>query len=95
MNRATYKPSAVLRLIRAGKIDALQPRGTGRVLCEGKRHALGGETESPAYWENGTYVWCPQCKALTLARPQFATFEIDLTGERKRYPLVAPWEARS
>jgi hypothetical protein len=84
-----YKPSQVLRLIKAGKLADPQPRGEGKILCEKYRHSVGtGETESPSFWENGMYTHCAVCKRLMLARVEFKGFAIDLTGERKKYALV-------
>jgi hypothetical protein len=83
-----FKPSQILRKIRSGEIADPQPKGEGLIMCERKRHALTGDTESPAFWENGTYIGCEFCKAWVLARVRFKTFEIDMRGERKKYPLV-------
>ena len=86
-DRVVYKPSRVLRLIKAGKVADPQPRGEGRIVCEAHRHPIIGDTESPSFWENGSYVWCEKCGRQALARVLFKGFEIDMTGERKRYPL--------
>lgn len=86
--KPVYKPSQILRLVRAGKIADPQPRRTGVIYCERERHVIRGDTESPTYWENGFYVYCEQCQAQVLARVEFKEFAIDLTGERKRYPLI-------
>jgi hypothetical protein len=88
MKRAIYRPSQVLRLVRAGKLVDPQPKGEGRILCEAKRHPIHGDTESPSFWENGMYTWCKKCDRLALARVVFKDFEIDLRGERKKYPLL-------
>lgn len=79
----TLKPSAVLRGIKAGTIAAHQ---RGRVKCI-KGHAIAVHTESPAFWENGSYLHCPTCGRATLAAPEFDGFRIDTSGERKRYPV--------
>jgi len=83
-----YRPSQVLKLVRAGIIADPQPRGTGVITCAEHGHVIPGDTESPTFWENGTYTWCPTCKARKLARVQFSGFIIDLGGERKSYPLT-------
>lgn len=85
--KPVYKPSHVLRLIAAGKIADPQPKGEGKIMCESKRHRIQGDTESPSFWENGNYVFCGTCNALALARVEFKDFAIDLTGERRQYPL--------
>lgn len=90
-----YRPGHILRLIRAGKIADPQPRGEGRIFCERARHRISGDTESPAFWENGTYVFCPRCNRWALARVKFAAFEIDMRGERTRYPLFQSRKAHS
>jgi hypothetical protein len=82
--KPVFKPSQVLRLVRKGMISDSQP---GTVHCEEKRHLLECVTESPTFWENGTYGYCPQCGKYALMRAEFATFEIDMTGERKVYPM--------
>jgi len=82
-----YKPSHILRLVRKGVIADPQPKGEGIIRCEAKRHKIDGDTESPTFYTNGDYVWCAKCKGWMLARIDFATFTIDLTGERKVYPL--------
>lgn len=87
VKKPVYKPSQILRLVRKGEIADPQPKGEGRIYCEAKRHLLRGDTESPNFWENGSYVYCPACKRRVLARVEFKTFVIDLTGERKKYPL--------
>lgn len=92
------KPSKVMRLTKAGKLPA--SIDGGQVLCEKCRKWGGGMTESPTFWENGSYVYCKSCKAMTLARPRFpgcegftGGFEIDLTGERKTYSVVMDKES--
>jgi hypothetical protein len=88
-----YKPSQILRLVKAGTIADPQPRGEGKILCEKFRHSVGpGETESPTFWENGSYVYCRRCKCMMLARVEFKGFAIDLTGERKKYQLFGRFE---
>lgn len=86
--KPVYPPSLILRLVKRGIIADPQPKNEGAIRCEAKRHRVPGDTESPTFWENGTYVYCPECNALTLARIEFRDFEIVLTGERKIYPLV-------
>jgi hypothetical protein len=83
-----YKPSTILRKVRAGEIADPQPRGLGKIMCEEHRHPISGDTESPTFWENGSYVYCAQCGETKLARVQFGDFEIDLTGERTKYPMT-------
>jgi len=86
------KPGQVMRLVNrkilAGNIDC------GKIKCEKCRNTVPGNTESPTFWENGSYVHCPNCDAYCLARPVYPAtqgylhgFEIDLTGERKAYPV--------
>lgn len=81
------KPSQVLRLVRSKRLGDPQPRGHMRIVCQAKGHSVVGETESPTFWENGTYVYCEKCKKRVLARIVAPDFEIDLTGERKKYAL--------
>ena len=85
--RVVYKPSQVLRLVKAGKIAEDQGVESS-IYCRACGKKDKATTRSPSFWENGSYMWCDRCKASTLARPVFPTFEIDLTGERKRYPLI-------
>jgi hypothetical protein len=87
--KTIYKPSQILRHVKSGKIADPQPRGEGKIMCEEFRHVEQiAQTESPTFWENGTYTHCKVCNALKLARVEFADFEIDMTGERKKYPLT-------
>lgn len=88
MTKPVYKPSQILRLVKQGKIRDPQPRGEGEIMCEKERHHIKGDTESPQFWENGSYVYCAACKRWMLARVEFKGFEIDLRGERKKYLLV-------
>lgn len=81
-------PSQVIRMTKAGKLADPQPRGAMRIMCEEHRHLTHYDTESPTFWENGSYMFCPTCKAWKLARIVGPDFEIDLTGERKKYPLT-------
>jgi hypothetical protein len=92
--KPSLKPSRVLRLVKQGKLS--RHIDGGRIKCQqcGKLHPKAA-TESPEFWENGSYVYCGHCKQQTLARPAFPKtegypqgFEIDLTGERKTYPVV-------
>lgn len=87
MTKPVYKPSQVMRMVDKGEIADPQPRKQGRIMCEKARHKIRADTESPIFWENGSYLWCSKCKGMMLARVEFKTFEIDMTGERKRYPL--------
>lgn len=91
--RKVLQPSYVLRLIKVGKL----PRDlAGYVHCAKCGFDTGGRTASPDFWENGSYVYCHRCRRYMLARPVFVCelpdfpcgFELDLAGERKRYPLV-------
>lgn len=82
----TFKPSQVLRKIKSGEIKDPQPRGEGKIVCNEHGHPIVGHTESPSFWENGSYVYCGTCKAMSLVKVHFKTFSIDLTGERKSYP---------
>jgi hypothetical protein len=86
MAKPVYKPSQVLRLVKAGKIADPQPRGEGRITCHPHGHHIIGDTESPTFWSNGSYAYCAQCKRMTLVRITFREFVIDVSGERKRYP---------
>lgn len=86
MTKAVYKPSQVLRMVKTGALQDPQPK-SGRIVCEAERHVNSDVTQSPSFWENGMYIYCDGCNRHTLARPQFDTFEIDLTGERKTYPV--------
>jgi hypothetical protein len=91
MDKAIYKPSQVMRLVKSGKIADQQPRGEGKIMCEEFRHVnTVAQTESPTFWENGTYTHCDECNALKLARVEFRDFVIDMTGERKKYPMTMP-----
>lgn len=83
--KAVLKPSTVLRRVKAGTLSDTQP---GLVFCYAG-HSTGGQTQSPSFWENGSYVGCNTCKAWVLARPKFADFEIDVSGERKKYDNVS------
>lgn len=85
--KPVYKPSQILRLVKAKKIADPQPRGEGRILCEAHGHLIRGDTESPTFWENGSYVFCGRCKKTALVRIEFKGFTVDLRGERKKYPL--------
>lgn len=87
-SKPVYTPSQVMRLVRQGKIADPQPRGEGRITCQAKGHAIRGDTESPTFWENGSYVFCGKCNRHALARVEFKNFVIDLTGERKKYPAL-------
>jgi hypothetical protein len=87
MTAIIYKPSQVLRAVRAKKLADPQPRLAMKIVCEAKRHGTIGETESPTFWENGSYHYCEQCRKWVLSRIVGPGFEIDLTGERKKYPL--------
>lgn len=84
--RTIYKPSQVLRLVKAGELVDPQPRGAMRIVCDPRGHRVPGETESPMFWENGMYAYCPTCKRWALARIIGRDFEIELRGERRRYP---------
>jgi hypothetical protein len=86
-DRPIYVPSQIMRLVKAGKIADPQPRKTATIYCEPEKHVIPGDTESPRFWENGMYLWCAKCGRHTLARVAFASFILDLRGERKRYPL--------
>lgn len=84
-----------MRLIKQNKLASYI--NGGRVGCEKCRKVGTGQTESPAFWENGSYCFCSTCKRMTLARPVYPAtdgypdgFEIVLTGERKDYPVIAP-----
>jgi len=88
MDKPTLKPSQVLRKIKTGEIAEQQPRGEGRITCEEFGHPINGDTESPSFWENGTYTFCPQCAAWKLSHVEFAGFHISMLGERKKYPLT-------
>lgn len=79
----TLKPSQVLRRIKAGTLSDRQP---GKPLCWYGHHTEC-TTESPSFWENGTYIRCGDCGGYVLARPLFKEFIIDLSGERKKYPI--------
>jgi len=87
------KPSRVMRLVKRGTLPSRIPGG--RVLCQKCRRDLG-DTESPGGWANGSYCGCDHCGGWTLARPVYPAFEghrafeIDLSGERKRYPVRQP-----
>ena len=81
---AALKPSVVLRRIKSGQIKEPQ---RGRLFCAEHRHPISGDTESPSFWENGSYIFCGTCGHKALARPEFDGFYIDLTGERKKYPF--------
>ena len=92
MSRPILKPSTVLRRVKAKTLPHNVKGGYHQ--CEKCHKPTGGETESPEFHENGMYVHCPHCKATLLYRPIFPAcegypegFEIDLTGERKKYPL--------
>lgn len=92
------KPSMLLRMARAKKITDHYPGG--KVHCAKCGKWVGGDTESPSFWENGAYVRCPHCKKLTLAYPIYPTSKdfptgliVDVSGERTKYPLVGPEEA--
>ena len=78
------KPSAVLRRVKAGTIAEPQ---RGKTLGYAG-HDTGCVTDYPTFWENGTYISCGVCGKWVLARPKFADFEIDVSGERKVYPNV-------
>lgn len=73
-------------MVKAGKIADSQPRGEGKILCHAHGHRVIGETESPTFWENGSYVFCETCNDTVLARVEFKDFIIDCSGERKKYP---------
>lgn len=92
MAKPVYKPSQVLRLIRTGKIADPQPKGEGRIFCQAKGHRVRGDTESPSFWENGSYCYCSGCKRTALVRVEFKDFVIDMRGERRRYPLYQKGE---
>lgn len=80
------KPSQVLRRIKAGTLINNQP---GKPMCE-QKHPTECTTRTPSFWENGAYIHCEQCGGWVLARPVFEKFEIDLSGERKKYPTRHP-----
>lgn len=92
-NRPVFKPSQVMRLVKAKKMPHSIKGGT-QLCCQcSKPHKA--DTESPTFHENGTYIYCKHCKANVLYIPIFPPcegyplgFEIDLTGERKKYPLA-------
>lgn len=86
----TLKPSQVLRR----KIHSISG---GKVHCRKCGTFTGGYTESPMFWENGSYIFCTVCNTQTLVLPIYPPspafpggLEIDVSGERKRYPIVAP-----
>jgi hypothetical protein len=82
-----YKPSQVLRLTGAGKLRDDWKPGELKIVCEAKRHPIGGNTEM-ATWENGSYCICSLCgDRWALVRIIGPDFEVDLRGERKKYPL--------
>lgn len=83
-DKLVYKPSTVLRLVKAKAVSYSQP---GTIQCHEHGHVIPGQTESPTFWENGSYCYCPVCKKLTLVKVEFADFVVDTSGERKVYPL--------
>lgn len=93
--RPVLKPSQVLRLTNAGKLPE-QIKG-GRYQCLHCNYVdLVAGTESPAFHENGMYHGCKGCRRNTVHRAIFPPcagypegFEIDMTGERKKYPVAA------
>ena len=88
------KPGILMRRAKAKKIT--DHYDGGQVHCAKCGMATGGATESPTFWENGSYIYCGHCKKATLAKPIYppsADFPtgliVDLTGERAKYPLVS------
>lgn len=93
--RPVFKSSTVMKRCKANKMPH-NIKG-GRYQCLHCHFVdLVCETESPMFHENGMYIYCPQCKQTTIHRVIFPKtegypegFEIDLTGERKKYRIIA------
>jgi DNA-directed RNA polymerase subunit RPC12/RpoP len=93
MKPEILKPSRVMRLTKANKLPSLIDGG--KINCQKCGKRIVGDTESPTYWENGTYVWCEHCGQYCLARPVYPAVSnyphgivIDLRGERKKYSVT-------
>lgn len=92
--RPVFKPSRIMRLVKAGKMPGNIKYGHFQCLaCH--YFDMVASTESPEFHENGMYTYCVQCRELSMHRIVFPPcvgypdgFEIDLTGERKKYPLI-------
>ena len=93
------KPSVVLRRVKAraayqdvpnvNDLGVLNDVQEGRIACAKCRKVRPKVTTCAlSFWENGMYVFCGRCRQATLALPIFEDLVIDLSGERKKYPLV-------
>lgn len=88
------KPGQALRLTKKGKLPDFINGGHPKCLnCGTVQERL--DTESPTFWENGSYCYCGVCNQKTLHGAIYPPcdgfpngIEIDTSGERKKYPLV-------
>ncbi len=89
-----FKPSQVMRLVKAGKMSDSIKGGHPKCLKCGVVDKVCG-TESPMYWENGMYAYCDNCNETTLHGAVYPPcdgypegIEVVTFGERKQYPLT-------
>lgn len=93
MSKKIIKPGQIMRLVNKGKLAEHIAGGTYR--CQKCNCRIEGDTESPTFHQNGSYVHCNACDAQVLyfadfpATPLFVDgFSIDVSGERKKYPVT-------